>query len=127
MTELATHETVRANTAKARTMTMVLEGEIGDAEMAEIGEMLFRLSMDGVSQLVIDMREVSHFDYRGVRPLMRRADAFRELGGDIKLAGLSPYVFAIFRSAGAHDAFDYFASSTDARSSFERAVFTQGG
>ena len=31
-----------------------------------------------------------------------------EQGGDVKLAGLSPYLFAIFRSAGADDAFDYF-------------------
>ncbi len=96
------------------TMTMVLEGEINGLEMGDIAEMIFQLSADGVTQLVIDMSGVTHFDFRGVKPLMRRADVFRELGGDIKLAGLSPYVHAIFRSAGANDAFDYFATPEDA-------------
>lgn len=96
------------------TMTMVLEGEINGVEMGDIAEMIFQLSADGVTQLVMDMSGVTHFDFRGVKPLMRRADVFRELGGDIKLAGLSPYVHAIFRSAGANDAFDYFATAEDA-------------
>lgn len=103
-----------------RVMTMVLEGEIDATEMNDIGEMLFRLSMDGVHRLVIDFAGVTHFDFRGVKPLLRRADVFRELGGDIKLAGLSPYVFAIFRSAGGHQAFDYFSSKAEALASFER-------
>ncbi len=96
------------------TMTMVLEGEINGVEMGDIAEMIFQLSADGVTQLVIDMTDVSHFDFRGVKPLLRRAEVFRELGGDIKLAGLSPYVHAIFRSAGANDSFDYFATAQDA-------------
>ena len=99
---------------RPRTMTMVLEGEINGVEMGDIAEMIFQLSADGVTQLVMDFSGVTHFDFRGVKPLMRRADVFRELGGDIKLAGLSPYVHAIFRSAGANDAFDYFATAEDA-------------
>lgn len=99
---------------RPQTMTMVLEGEITGVEMGDIAEMIFALSADGVTQLVIDMTDVSHFDFRGVKPLLRRAEVFRELGGDIKLAGLSPYVHAIFRSAGANDAFDYFATAQDA-------------
>jgi anti-anti-sigma factor len=101
-------------TMRPRTMTMVLEGEINGVEMGDIAEMIFQLSADGVTQLIIDMTEVTHFDFRGVKPLLRRAEVFRELGGDIKLAGLSPYVHAIFRSAGAHDSFDYFARADDA-------------
>ena len=96
------------------TMTMVLEGEITGVEMSEVAEMIFQLSADGVTQLVIDLTDVTHFDFRGVKPLLRRAEVFRELGGDIKLAGLSPYVHAIFRSAGANDEFDYFATAQDA-------------
>ena len=88
---------------RPRTMTMVLEGEITGVEMGEVAEMIFQLSADGVTQLVIDLTDVTHFDFRGVKPLLRRAEVFRELGGDIKLAGLSPYVHAIFRSAGAND------------------------
>jgi anti-anti-sigma regulatory factor len=75
--------------------------------------------------VVIDLSGVTHFDYRGVRPLMRRADVFRELGGDVRLAGLSAYLFAIFRSAGADNAFDYFATVEDAVASFNRSIFVQ--
>jgi anti-sigma B factor antagonist len=61
-----------------------------------------------------------------VRPLVQCVDALRERGGDLKLAGLSPYLHAIFRSAGAHDAFDYFPEASDAAGSFERGVFLYG-
>lgn len=128
MSELVEREVVqqaRRATATSRIMTMVLEGEIGLDEMDDVTAMLLRLSKGGVARVVIDFSEVAHFDYRGVRPLMRHAEVFREKGGDVRLAGLSPYLHAIFRSAGAHEAFDYFADVTDARRSFERAVLTQ--
>lgn len=139
MSELMMHETTGLSDAgaaklsrashggRARVMTMVLEGEISQSELVDLGEMLFTLSMQGISRVVIDFGEVSHFDYRGVKPLVRRAEVFRAAGGDIKLAGLSPYLHAIFRSAGANDAFDYFAEAEDAKAAFSSSVFVQGG
>jgi anti-anti-sigma regulatory factor len=130
MSELATVEVVRSTMAKnvmrPRAMTMVLEGEIGRDEMAEIGEMLVTLSMDGVTDLVIDFRGVSHVDYRGLSTLSRRADVFRDLGGDIKLSGLSPYLFTIVQAAGVQDDFDFFAEVGDAQRAFRDAVMVQG-
>jgi anti-sigma B factor antagonist len=67
---------------------------------------------------VVDFREVAHLDYRGVRPLMARAEGFRRAGGDIKLSGLSPYLAAIFRAAGAHDRFEVYPHMNDARGAF---------
>lgn len=129
MTQLMNQEAVRSMqpaTATSRIMTMVLEGELDRTEATDIVEMLGRLSMDGVTEVVIDFSDVTHFDYRGVKPLVRRAEVLRELGGDIKLSGLSPYLHAIFRSAGAHDAFDYFVAADEARKSFERGVLLYG-
>jgi anti-sigma B factor antagonist len=130
MSELATVDVVRSTMAKnvmrPRAMTMVLEGEIGRDEMAEIGEMLVTLSMDGVTDLVIDFRGVSHVDYRGLSTLSRRADVFRDLGGDIKLSGLSPYLFTIVQAAGVQDDFDFFAEVGDAQRAFRDAVMVQG-
>jgi len=120
-------EQARRAMATSRVMTMVLEGEIGLNEMADVTAMLSRLQKNGVTRVVVDFSEVSHLDYRGVRPLMRHADVFREKGGDLRLAGLSPYLHAIFRSAGAHEAFDCFADVSDACRSFERDVSTQAG
>lgn len=129
MSELVNQEVVASAaraTATSRVMTMVLEGEIAREDVADVMDMLERLTSQGVGQLVVDLSGVSHFDFRGVRPLVRRAEALREAGGDLKLAGLSPYLHAIFRSAGAHDAFDYFAEAGQAARSFERGAMLYG-
>ena len=113
-------------TETSRIMTMVLEGELDRADVQDITDMLARKTIEGSVEIVIDFTDVTHFDYRGVKPLVRRAETLRELGGDVKLAGLSPYLHAIFRSAGAHDSFDYFSQSEEAVRSFERGVLLYG-
>jgi anti-anti-sigma factor len=133
MSELAAEDIVETprgrgmSSGRERVMRVVLEGELGRDEHLDISRLLFRLTDDHVHRVVLDFAQVSHFDYRGVRPLMRRAEVFRELGGDLKLSGLSPYLFAIFRSAGASGAFDFFATLEDAAASFERAHAAEGG
>ncbi len=117
---------VAAATATSRIMRMQLEGELDRADVQEVTDMLAKLTLKGVVEVVIDFSEVTHFDYRGVKPLVRRAEVLRELGGDMKLSGLSPYVHAIFRSAGAHDSFDYFSLPEEAVRSFERGVLLYG-
>jgi anti-sigma B factor antagonist len=104
-------------------MTMVLEGEIGKDELPDLGAMLFRIAARGVTKVVIDFTGVTHFDFRGVKPLIERAELFREAGGDLKLSGLSAYLHAIFRSGGGAGAFDLFASRRDAEAAFDRGVF----
>jgi anti-sigma B factor antagonist len=113
-------------TETSRIMTMVLEGELDRADVQDITDMLARKTLESVIEIVIDFTDVTHFDYRGVKPLVRRAETLRELGGDIKLAGLSPYLHAIFRSAGAHDSFDYFSMPEEAVRSFDRGVLLYG-
>jgi anti-anti-sigma factor len=102
---------------------MVLEGEIGKDEVPDLGAMLFRIAARGVTRVVIDFAGVTHFDFRGVKPLLQRAELFREAGGDLKLSGLSPYLHAIFRSAGGAGAFDFFSTRRDAEAAFDRSVF----
>ena len=129
MSELASQAVTKQRnqaTETSRVMTMVLEGELDRADVQDITDMLARKTLEGVIEVVIDFSEVTHFDYRGVKPLVRRAEVLRELGGDIKLSGLSPYLHAIFRSAGAHDSFDYFSQAADAVGAFERGVLLYG-
>jgi anti-anti-sigma factor len=114
-------EARRALTADAsgdRVETLMLEGELGEAELAQVCEELSQRLQRGVRQVVIDFGEVSHLNYRGVRPLMARAEGFRRAGGDVKLSGLSPYLAAIFRAAGAHDRFEMYPHMNDARAAF---------
>ncbi len=126
MSELAEVEVVPSVSKVERPTTMVLEGEIGKEDLPQIFEMLFRVAHRGATRIVIDFDGVTHFDFRGVKPLVQRAEVFRKAGGDIKLSGLSPYLHAIFRSAGGAGQFDFFAQKDDAISSFARGVFVSG-
>ncbi len=98
--------------------TLLLEGELGEKELEQVSEELLRRLRHGVRQVVLDFSEVPHLDYRGVKPLLGRAEAFRRAGGDIKLSGLSPYLAAIFRAAGAHGALEIYPHMNDARTAF---------
>jgi anti-anti-sigma factor len=109
-----------------RVMRVVLEGELGPDDHRDISRLLFRLTQAHVHRIVIDLRQVTHFDYRGVRPLMRQAEIFRALGGDLRLCGLSPYLFAIFQAAGASEAFDYHATQQAAVDAFSGRRFPEG-
>jgi anti-anti-sigma factor len=120
LSELAQVEVVPTMAKVEQPTTMVLEGEIGKDELPQLADMLFRLAHRGVTRIVIDFDGVTHFDFRGVKPLMQRAELFRRAGGDVKLSGLSPYLHAIFRSAGGAGAFDLFSEKTDAVSAFRR-------
>jgi anti-sigma B factor antagonist len=122
VSELATVNVVpnAAVMPAAKPATMVLDGEIGKDDLPQIADMLFRVANRGVTRIVIDFAGVTHFDFRGVKPLLQRAELFRKAGGDIKLAGLSPYLHAIFRSAGGAGAFDFYAEQHQAVSAFAR-------
>ena len=120
MSELAAAEVVREVLKAEKPTTMVLEGEIGRDDLPQIAEMLFRIAHRGVTRIVIDFDGVTHFDFRGVKPLVQRAELFRKAGGDIKLSGMSPYLHAIFRSAGGAGAFDFFAEKDEAIGAFRR-------
>lgn len=107
-----------ANAGSDRVETLMLEGELAEAELLQVCEELGRRLQRGVRQVVVDFGEVAHLDYRGVRPLMVKAEGFRRAGGDVKLSGLSPYLAAIFRAAGAHDRFEMYPHMNDARAAF---------
>jgi anti-anti-sigma factor len=119
MNEVAeARRTLTADASGGRVETLMLEGELDVAALEQVcGELARKLQL-GVRQVVVDFSEVAHLDYRGVRPLMARAEGFRRAGGDVKLSGLSPYLAAIFRAAGAHDRFEVYPHMNDARAAF---------
>ncbi len=108
--------------AAERVITLILEGDLTLPDLAKVGDELFRLSSRGLRNVVLDMSHVNHLDFRGIRPLVARAELFRSAGGDIRVSGVSGYLFHIFRAAGAHDAFQFFADPDNARASFAPGV-----
>jgi anti-anti-sigma factor len=111
-------EQAGAVAAADRVVTLMLEGELGVRELAEVGDELFRLVQRGVHQVVLDLADVPHLDYRGVKPLLPRVEALRRAGGDVKLAGVSPYLQAVLRASGAHGVFELYPHCNDARAAF---------
>ena len=101
--------------------TLMPDHEIGVREWNELSRQFDRLERAGVVRYVLDFTDVSHLDYRTVRPLVERAERARELCGDLKLAGLSPYLAAIFRVAGAHTSFECFKDPIEAGAAFDRS------
>lgn len=120
MNQAAEAQGIRA-VSSGRVETLMLEGELLEKDLAHLCEELVRRMHKGLRNVVLDLSDVSHLDYRGVKPLVARAEAFRKAGGDIKLSGLSPYLAAIFRAAGAHDVFELYPHMNDARAAFALA------
>ncbi len=108
------------STARAmmRVQTLFLDGELSYEQLQGLHEELFRLAHRGRFQVVLEFSSVTHLDYRGVPALVSRAELFRRAGGDVKLASLSPYLQAIFRAAGAHQAFELYPSAHAAAMAF---------
>lgn len=98
--------------------TMVLEGELSIAELAEVGQALQRLLRRGFARVVVDLTDVSYVDPAGLRPLIQLGSSFRRAGGDLKVAGMNGFLSHLFRAGGANVAFEFFASADNARHSF---------
>jgi anti-anti-sigma factor len=98
--------------------TLFLEGELSRDGLAEVGETLFRLVHRGCRKVVVDLSDVGHLDYRGMKPLLQRAALLRAAGGDIKLCGASPYVAAILRVAGAWQELELYPTRASALAAF---------
>ena len=107
-----------ASSAGGRVITLFVNGELGRVELAQVCDELFRLAHRGCFSVVLDLTEVSHIDYRGVRPLVMRAELFRKAGGDIMLTGVSRYLKAILRAAGAHESLKTFETVEEAKAAF---------
>jgi len=97
------------------------EGEMGAVELAHVGEELFRLAHRGCHKVVLDLAGIDHVDYRGLKPLAARARLLRSAGGDLKLAGLTPYIAAIFRAAGVEEEFGMYDTAEAAKLAFVTA------
>ena len=105
--------------------TLNLEGELRERDLFELGEKLVRLMYRGSRRVVVDFSEVSHLDFRGLRPLEKQLEWIRKEGGDVKFCGLSSYLRAILRAAGTHAAFECYEHEAAARAAFVRASVVQ--
>jgi len=107
-----------AATATVDVAVLRCEGEMGQMELAHLGEELFRLAHRGVNRVVLDLAGVDHVDYRGLKAVAARARLLKSAGGGLKLSGLTPYLAAIFRAAGVEDEFEMYRTAEEAKLAF---------
>jgi len=105
---------------RLRHTTLSCMGELDRDALRAIRDRMVRLLDQGCVWLVVDLTEVSHLDYRGVPWLVAQAEEYRRRGGDVKLAGVSRYLLAILRAAGAHDVFEIYSDAGDARAALSQ-------
>jgi anti-anti-sigma factor len=92
-----------AQTAAARWQdaeaTVTVRGELDRDAVWAIDYTIARASAEA-GRIVLDLREVTHVDYRGVPALVDRCKELRGRGGDLAVAVRNPYVANILKAAG---------------------------
>lgn len=113
---------VALKTSKVETETVTvlrLSGDISVTEMDALLRVMTDLLLENKNKVVLNFRKVNHISLNAISKLTERNLRFRALGGDIKLAGLIPYVANLFKLVGAYSRFDLFVDEEQAVTRFE--------
>ncbi|MCD4812406.1 STAS domain-containing protein [bacterium] len=98
-------------------------GLLGDIDMQEVVNIRNTIASvldSGCNQLVLDLSRVQHINATGMGILTESLRRIRHLQGDMKLAGVNPYVENIFELTGIKRFFEIHATRGDAVKSFKR-------
>src|SRR5690349_4311063 len=76
--------------------TVTVRGELDRDAIWAIDYTIARASAEA-GRIVLDLREVTHVDYRGVPALVDRCKELRGRGGDLAVAVRNPYVANILK------------------------------
>jgi len=94
-------------------------GDIDLREMIRIKEVICSLIEKDRTKVILNLKAVDHINYLSIGVLLERLKILRNLNGDLKLAGMSPYLRDIFRVVGMDQYFEEYASLEDAVESFD--------
>ena len=95
----------------------VLNGEIDEEQFQAVEKKFKEMMQAGEFNVIIDLSRVSHINYKVVGWLIEYQQKFKDLGGDIKLVNVSPYLYDILRLYGFYP-FEIFPSKRAALKSF---------
>lgn len=96
-------------------------GEIDRAGLELIARAVDPRLRFGGPEVVLDLSQVVHIDYRCAASLWRAALGLRAEGGDLRLAGGSAYLLAILRAVGLDERLACFSSTAQAVESYRAA------
>ncbi len=96
-----------------------LSGDIGVSDMEALLRKMTDLVLGNKNKAVLNFRQVKHISLNAISKLAERNQRFRALGGEVKLAGLTPYVANLFKLVGAYSGFDVVLDEEEAVARFE--------
>ena len=96
-----------------------VNGDIDFREMLRIKNVICSLIEVDKTRVVLNLKAVDHINYLSIGVLLERMKILRSLNGDLKLAGMSPYLRTIFRVAGMDQFFEEYTSLEEAIESFD--------
>lgn len=94
-------------------------GDIDFREMIRIKDVIGSLIEKERIKVILNLKAVDHINYLSIGLLVERLRLLRNLNGDLKLAGMSPYVRDIFKVVGMDQFFEEYVSLEDAIESFD--------
>ncbi len=95
-----------------------IDGEIDLDTVAILRSKLEELKGRGVSRLILDFTGTRYVNSSALAVLVKFAEAFREAGGGIALASVSPRVKLVFEMLGLLVFFKFFDTVEDAKDAF---------
>jgi anti-sigma B factor antagonist len=96
-----------------------VSGDIDFREMIRIKNVIGGLLEKDRLKVVLNLRAVDHINYLSIGVLLERLKLLRNLNGDLKLAGMSPFLRDIFKVVGMDRFFEDYTSLEDAIESFD--------
>lgn len=96
-----------------------ITGDIDFREMIRIKDVINGLIEKEKTKVVLNLKAVDHINYLSIGVLVERLRLLRNLNGDLKLAGMSPFVRDIFKVVGMDQFFEEYTSLEDAIESFD--------
>src|SRR2546426_8257390 len=86
-------------------------GDIDFREMIRIKDAIGSLIEKERTKVVLNLKSVDHINYLSIGVLLERLKLLRNLNGDLKLAGMSPFLRDIFKVVGMDRFFENIISS----------------
>ncbi len=93
---------------EGRVCLLGLEGSLGSSDLVNLAERLRGLAARGMLRVVVDLRGVDHWDFRGLNCLADAVDYRRRLGGVTAFISPSRYLHSIAVAAGVRDRLDIY-------------------
>lgn len=85
-----------------------MEGSLSSTDLVNLADRLRGLAAQGMSRVVVDLRGVSHWDFRGLSCLADAVEYRRRLGGLTAFITPNRYLRDIATASGVMDQFDFY-------------------